>query len=164
MENRSALFHHARAVEAERLGIDAKDGLKRKKDVIPFLEQFCAALGFEGYSRNRWRKKTDSGLVFEIGIWLGGNMFRMRSPLKFRIFHVDEPKFALDVEGADGLLNRLVPGVATYEGCRNDREYVLGVRAQVELFNLVAGTIEQTSPRPQTGLHPSRRARARSSG
>ncbi|WP_312017397.1 hypothetical protein [Bradyrhizobium sp. AUGA SZCCT0431] len=149
-ENRSALFHRARAAEAERLAIDAKDGLKKKKDVIPFLEQFCSALGFEGYSRNRWRKKTDSGLVFEIGVWLGGNMFRMWSPLKFRIFHVDEPKFALDVEGADGLLGRLVPGVATYEGCSNDREYVLGVRALVELFNVVAGTIEQTSPRPES--------------
>jgi hypothetical protein len=150
MENRSALFRRARAEEAERLGIDAKDGLKKKKDVIPFLEQFCSALGFEGYSRNRWRKKTDSGLVFEIGVWLGGNMFRMWSPLKFRIFHVDEPKFALDVEGAVGLLDRLVPGVQTYEGCSNDREYVLGVRALVELFNVVAGTIEQTSPRPES--------------
>lgn len=149
-ENRSALFRRARATEAERLAIDAKDGLKKKKDVIPFLEQFCSALGFEGYSRNRWRKKTDSGLVFEIGVWLGGNMFRMWSPLKFRIFHVDERKFALDVEGAAGLLDRLVPGVATYEGCSNDREYVLGVRALVELFNVVAGTIEQASPRPQS--------------
>jgi hypothetical protein len=138
---RVALFDLAQAAEAERLGIDAKDGLKKKKDVIPFLEEFCGALGFEGRSRNRWRKKVGSGLVFEIGVWLGGNMFRMWSPLKFRIFHVDEPKFALDVEGAGALLDRLVPQAGTYQRCSNDRDYILGVRALVELFNVIAGTL-----------------------
>lgn len=149
-ESRMALFDRLQKAEAERLGIDAAGGLKKKKDVIPFIEQFCGALGFEGRSRNRWRKKVGGILVFEIGVWLGGNVFRMRSPLKFRIFHVDEPKYALDVEGAAALLDRLVPGAALYERCGNDRDYILGVRALIELFDVIAGTLEKASPQPNT--------------
>jgi hypothetical protein len=143
-ERRRALLDRSQKAEAERLGIDAKDGLKKKQDAIPFIEQFCGAVGFEGRSRNRWRKKAGGGLVFEIGVWLGGNPFRMWGRLKFRIHHVDEPKFALDVEGAEALLGRLVPGAGMYERCSDSRDYVLGVRALVELFNVIAGTFEQT--------------------
>jgi len=140
-EKRVALFSSLKKAEAERLGIDTKDGLKKKKDVIPFLEQFCGALEFGGRSGNSWRKRIGNGLVFELGVWLGGNVFRMWSPLKFRIFHVDEPKYALDVEGAAALLDRLVPGMYIYQGCSSDRDYILGVRAQIELFNVIAGTL-----------------------
>src|SRR5262249_47449646 len=121
-ENRMAFFDRLQKAEAERLGIDAGGGLKKKKDVIPFMEQFCGALGFEGRSRNRWRKKVGGTLVFEISVWLGGNVFRMWSPLKFRIFHVDEPKYGLDVERAAAFLDHLVPGAAMYERCGNDRD------------------------------------------
>jgi len=138
-EQRVAFFSGLQKAEAERLGVDTAGGLKEKKDVLPFLKQFCTALGFEDRSRNGWRKTVSGGLVFEIGVWLGGNVFRMWSPLKFRMFHVDEPKYALDVEGA-AVLNRLVPGAAAYTHCSNDREYILGVRALVELFNVIAGT------------------------
>jgi hypothetical protein len=103
------------------------------------LEKFCGELGFEGRARNRWRKKAGNCLVFEIGVWLGGNAFRIWSPLKFRIFHVDEPKYAFDAEGAE-VLGRLVPGAAMYQWWGNDSEYILGVRALVELFNVIAGT------------------------
>lgn len=140
-EKRIALFSGLKTAEAERLSIDTKDGLKKKKDVIPFLEQFCGELEFEGRSRNRWQKKVGNGLVFEIGVWLGGNAFRMWSPLKFRIFHVNEPKYALDVEGVTTLLDRLVPGMYIYQGCSSDRDYVLSVRAQVELFNVIAASL-----------------------
>jgi hypothetical protein len=145
-ENRVMFFDRLQKAEAERLGIDAAGGLKKKNDVIPFIEQFCGALGFEGRSRNRWRKRGGDGLVFEIGVWLGGNVFRVWSPLKFRIFHVDEPKYALDVEGAGALLDRLVPEVGVYERYGSDRDYVLGVRALIELFNVIAGTFEDASP------------------
>lgn len=146
-EKRVALFTGLKKAEADRLGIDIKGGLKKKKDVVPFLEQFCGALEFEGGSRNRWRKRAGNGLVFEIGVWLGGNPFRMWSPLKFRIFHVDEPKYALDVEGVTALLDRLVPGMYIYQGCSSDRDYVLSVRAQIELFNIIAGTFGDVTAR-----------------
>jgi hypothetical protein len=138
-ENRAAVFAGLQKAEAVRLGIDTAGGLGKKKDVVPFIEQFCGALGFEGRSRNRWRKKVGGGLVFEVGVWLGGNVFRIWSPLKFRIFHVDEPKYAFDTEGA-AVLGRLVPGADMYARCGDDLEYILGVRALVELFNVIAGT------------------------
>jgi len=138
-ENRVAFFSRLQEAEAEWLGIDVAGGLRNKKDVIPFIEEFCGALGFEGHSRNRWRKKVGGGLVFEVGVWLGGNSFRIWSPLKFRIFHGDEPKFAFETEGA-AVLGRLVSGADIYAGWRNDLDYILGVRALVELFNVIAGT------------------------
>jgi hypothetical protein len=127
--------------EAERLRIDPASGIQRKQDVIPFLEQFCGGLGFEGRARNRWRKKVGDCLVFEVGVWLGGNAFRMWSPPKFRIFHVDEPKYAFETEGADAF-GRLVAGAHLYRGWGSDLEYLLGIRALIELFNVIAGTFE----------------------
>ncbi|MBR1123026.1 hypothetical protein JQ628_15980 [Bradyrhizobium lablabi] len=147
-ERRNLAFKRAQASEAERLGIDTRGGLKEKKDVIPFLEQFCSARGFEGRSRNRWRKKTGGGLVFEIGVWLGGNPFRIWGRLKFHIHHVDEPKFALDVEGPH-VLERFVPGAASYDYCSSDRDYVLGLRALIELFDVIAATLKDNSPHPR---------------
>jgi hypothetical protein len=143
-ESRVAFFSSLQKAEGERLSMETGDGLKRKKDVIPFIEQFCGALGFEGRSRNRWRKKVGGSLVFEIGVWLGGNPVRIHSPLKFRVFHVDEPKYALDIEGA-AVLGRLVPGADMYARCGSDLEYVLGVRALIELFNVIAGTLAEAA-------------------
>jgi hypothetical protein len=140
-ENRMAFLSGLQRTEAERLRIDPGGGIQSKKDVIPFLEQFCGGLGFEGRSRNRWQKKIGGCLVFEIGVWLGGNVFRMWSPLKFRIFHVREPKYAFETEG-DAVLDRLVPGVHLYRRWGSDLEYLLGVRALIELFNAIAGTFE----------------------
>jgi hypothetical protein len=140
-QRRVTFFADLRKAEVERLGIDAAISLKTKQAVIPYLEQFCGALGFESRSRNRWRKKAGSRLVFEIGVWLAGNAFRMQSPLKFRIFHADEPKYAFDAEGP-AVLGRLVPGADEYGRFGNDREYILGVKAQIELFNVIAGTFD----------------------
>lgn len=140
-ENRVAHLHRLQMVEAEHLRIDAGSGIQRKQDVVPFLEQLCGALGFEGRSRNRWQKKVGGCLVFEIGVWFGGNVFRMWSPLKFRIVHVREPKYAFETEGA-AVLGRLVPGADLYARWGSDLEYVLGIRALVELFNVLAGTFE----------------------
>lgn len=138
-EQRAAYFSRLQDAEAERLGIDIAGGLRNKKDVIPFIEEFCGMLGFEGRSRNRWRKKVGSGLVVEVGVWLGGNSFRVWSPLKFRIFHGNEPKYAFETEGAS-VLGRLVAGANIYAGWDTDRQYILGIRALIELFNVIAGT------------------------
>lgn len=140
-ENRMAFLSRLQRAEAERLRIDPAGGIRAKKDVIPFLEQFCGALGFEGRSRNRWQKKIGGSLVFEVGVWLGGNPFRMWSPLKFRIFHVHDRNFAFETEGA-AVLGRLVSGADLYARWGSDLEYLLGIRALVELFNVLAGTFE----------------------
>lgn len=136
-----AFLSRLQRAEAERLHIDPAGGIQTKKDVIPFLEQFCGVLGFEGRSRNRWQKKVGGCLVFEVGVWLGGNAFRMWSPLKFRIVHAREPKYAFETEGAP-VLGRLVPGADLYARWGSDLEYVLGIRALIELFNVIAGTFE----------------------
>ncbi|QIG94586.1 MULTISPECIES: hypothetical protein [unclassified Bradyrhizobium] len=139
-ESRITLYSGLQKAEGARLGLDVERRLIKKTDVVPFIDQFCGALGFEARSRNRWRKKVSGGLVFEVGVWLGGNVFRMWSPLKFRIFHVDEPKYAFDTEGTP-VLDRLVPGAGMYGRWGSDLDYVLGVRALIELFNAIAGTL-----------------------
>ena len=143
-EKRVAFFSSLKKAEAERLGIHIGNGLKKKKDVVPFIQTFCGALAFESRARNRWRKKVGDGLVFEIGVWLGGNPLRVWSPLTFHIFHTDEPKYLLETEG-NVVLNRLVPGAYMYGGPGNDLEYILGVSALIELFNVIAGTFGDSS-------------------
>ncbi|WP_426436297.1 hypothetical protein [Bradyrhizobium genosp. P] len=138
-ESRVTFYSGLQRAEGHRLGLDMERRLERKSDVVPFLDQFCRALGFEARSRNRWRKKSGD-VVFEVGVWLGGNVFRLRSPLKFRIFHVNEPRFAFETEGA-AVLNRLVPGAGMYGRWSSDLDYILGVRALIELFNAIAGTL-----------------------
>jgi hypothetical protein len=140
-KSRIAFFSSLQKQEAERFGIDVASGLKKKNDVIPYLERFCGGLGFEDRARNRWRKQVGNCLVFEIGVSLGGNVFRMWSPLKFRFFHTVEPKYAFETEGA-AVLGRLVPGAQMYRPWGSDAGYILGVRALLELFNVIAGSFD----------------------
>lgn len=136
-ENEVAFFSRLRNLESKRLGIQTTGWSGSKRDVVPFVEQFCAALAFERH-RNRWRKKAEAGLVFEVGVFLGGNPYCVGwSPLIFRIFHKDDPKFAFHTEGAD-VLDRLVPGVADYGRGGEASDYVLGISALIELFNVIA--------------------------
>lgn len=139
-----AFFRGVRKAESERLNVQTKGWSGRKRDVIPFVGEFCRAAAFQPH-RNRWRKKSDSGLVFEVGVDLGGNPYCITPPLKFRIFHADDPKYAFDIDGAT-VLDRLVPGVAIYEGCADPSEYVLGIRTFIALFDVIAtsfGTSQQ---------------------
>jgi hypothetical protein len=110
----------------------------RKRDVIPFLEEFCGALAFQRH-RNRWRKSIDGGLIFEVGVDLGGNRLRTKPPLTFRIFHGDDPKYSFDIYGP-AVLDRLVPGVALYFPGKTASEYILGVKAYIVLFNAIASS------------------------
>jgi len=57
----------------------------------------------------------------------------------FQIFHADDPKFAFDINGPP-ILDRLVPGVAQYFPGTSADEYILGVKAYIELFNIVASS------------------------
>jgi len=138
-ENEVAFFRQLQKLESERLGIQTTGWSGRKRDVIPFVEQFCTALAFQRHGK-RWRKKADGGLVFEVGVDFGGNPYCIgRPPLIFRIFHVDDPKYAFTIEHAD-VFDRLVPGVVEYARCGNASEYVLGIRALIELFYVISGS------------------------
>jgi hypothetical protein len=140
-ENEVAFFSRLHEVESERLGIQTMGWSGRKRDVAPFVERFCGALDFERH-RNRWRKKVDGDLVFEIGVDLGGNPYCIgKPPLIFRIFHIDDPKYDFSITHAD-IFDRLVPGCAEYARCRNASDYVLGIRAYIELFDVIAGSFE----------------------
>ena len=131
-------FNGLRSAEAERLGIQTTGWSGERRDVIPFVERFCTGLAFERH-RNRWRKKVDGDLILEVGVDLGGNRFRTKHQLMFRIFHVNDPKYAFDINGP-AVLDRLVPGVDQYFPGQNASEYILGVKAYIELFNIIAAS------------------------
>jgi hypothetical protein len=136
----AAFFSSLQHAEAERLGIPAP-AWSGKQDAIPLVEEFSAALGFQR-RRNRWRKTVNGRLVFEIGVELTGNRFRTKPRLIFRIFCSDDPGYAFDMLGA-GVLDRLVPGVGQYFPSTSVSEYILGVKAHIELFNLIASSFER---------------------
>ena len=129
--------------ESERLGIQTTGWTGKKRGVIPFVDHFCTVLGFKK-RRNSWQKKLDSGLVFEVSLDLGGNPDRIGAPLVFRIFHTDDPKFAFEMEGNEPF-DELVYGSRLYGGAGDASDYVLGIRAYVELFDVIA-TSFGTSP------------------
>ena len=139
-ENEVAFFSRLQKAESERLGIQTMGWSGRKRDVVPFVEEFCRALAFERH-RNRWRKKVDGGLVFEVGVDLGGNPYcTAKPPLMFRIFHVDDPKYVFSITHAD-VFDRLIPGCVEYARCRDASGYVLGIRAYIELFDVIAASL-----------------------
>jgi hypothetical protein len=143
-ESEATFFRSLQNLESERLGIQTTGWSGKKRDVVPFVEQFCTALAFERH-RNRWRKKTNGGLIFEVGVFLGGNPYCVGwPPLIFRIFHKDDRKFAFHTEGAS-VLNRLVPGVDDYARCGKASDYVLGIKALIELFDVIARSFDQSS-------------------
>jgi hypothetical protein len=143
-EGEVAFFRDMRRAESERLDIRTMGWSGKKRDVIPFAEEFCSAMGFERH-RNRWRKKVDDDLLFEVGVDLGGNPYCITPPLIFQIFHVDDPKFVFDIRVAAAVFDRFVPGFAGYARCADASDYVLGIRAHIELFNVIAGSFGQTS-------------------
>jgi hypothetical protein len=140
-EKEVVFFSDLQKAESERLGIQTTGWSGKKRDVIPFAEEICMGLAFERH-RNRWRKKVGGDLVFEVGVDLGGNPYCITPPLMFRIFHVNDPKCVFDIKGT-AVFDRLVPGFAVYGRCEDASEYVLGVRAYIELFNVIAGSFGQ---------------------
>ncbi|MBR0836385.1 hypothetical protein JQ612_24620 [Bradyrhizobium manausense] len=134
----SAFIKTQQKQESERLGIQTAGWTGKKKGVIPFVDHFCTALGFER-RRNHWRKKLDCGLIFEVSLDLGGNPNRIGSPLMFRIFHADDPKFAFEMGGNEPF-DQLVYGSRLYGGAGDARDHVLGIRAYIELFDVIAAS------------------------
>jgi hypothetical protein len=113
--------------ESERLGIQTVGWTGKKRGVIPFVDHFCTALGFER-RRNRWQKKLDCGLIFEVSLDLGGNPNRIGAPLVLRTFHTDDPKFAFELGGNEPF-EELVYGSRLYGGGGEASKFVLGIRA-----------------------------------
>ncbi|CAL77635.1 hypothetical protein BRADO3871 [Bradyrhizobium sp. ORS 278] len=133
-----AFFDRAHRAETDRFAVQTTGWTGRKRDVIPFADEFCKSLDFKAL-RKCWRKNTGN-LIFEVGVDLGGNPYCITPPMKFKIFHADERDFVYDLQG--GLsLERLVPGFDEYARCRDAAGYVLGIRAHIELFNVIAGSL-----------------------
>lgn len=140
-EKEAAFFEHLQKSERQRLGIETAGWSGKKRDVVPFVDRFCKGVAFQPH-RNRWRKKIDNGLVFEVAVDLAGNPYCITPPLAFRIFHVNDPKYLFEMVGAV-VLNRLVPGFVVYGRCNDASDYVLGIRAHIELFDVIAGSFGQ---------------------
>jgi hypothetical protein len=124
--------------EGERLRIQTTGWTGKKRGVVPFVGEFCTALGF-AHRRNRWQKKLDCHAVFEVSLDLGGNPERIGSPLIFRIFHEDDPEFAFEMTG-NAPFERLVYGSWLYSACATPSDHVLGIRAYIELFDVIAAS------------------------
>ena len=144
-QTESGFFGKVRTAESERFGIDATGWSGKKRDVIPFVERFCSAVGFER-RRNRWRKKTDQGLVFEVGVDLGGKPYCLTVPLTFRIYHSDDTKLVFDIRG-DAIFQHLIPGSFLYRHGQAASEWVLGIKAYVDLFDVIANSFGQPAGR-----------------
>ena len=123
------------------MGIETTGWSGKKRDVIPFVDRFCSAMSFER-RRNRWRRSTDRGLIFEVGVDLGGNPYCITLPLVFRIYHADDPKLAF------GALQHLVPGFFLYRHGQAASEWVLGIKAYLELFNIIASCLSRRDEAP----------------
>ncbi|QOZ23291.1 hypothetical protein [Bradyrhizobium sp. CCBAU 51753] len=144
-DGENAFFSRLLQAEVERFGIRATGWSGTRGAVIPFLETSCAELNFEPRGR-RWRKRAGD-LVFEIGADLGYNQFRDRSPLKFRIYNARQPKYVFDLWSS--VMDRLVPGVERYSPGRTVDQYLLGVKAYIGLFNLIAESLASSPASPE---------------
>lgn len=94
-------------------------------------------LGFERHNGG-CRKRTKSGLVFHVRADIGGRPDCLNLPLIFSIFHAEEPNYAFDI----GLFERIIPGFDRYEYCESPISYVLGMRARIELFDIIATSFD----------------------
>jgi hypothetical protein len=124
--------------ESERLEIQTAGWTGKKRDVLPFIDKFCSAHAFKR-RRNLWHKNLSCGLVFEVSTDLGGSPYCTQMPLMFRIFHTDDPKFAFELGGNEPF-DQLVYGSRLYGGGGDASDFVLGVRANIELFNVIAAS------------------------
>jgi hypothetical protein len=126
--------------ESERLEIQTAGWTGRKWDVLPFIDKFCSAHAFKR-RRNLWHKNLSCGLVFEVSTDLGGSPYCTQMPLMFRIFHASDPKFAFELGGNEPF-DQLVYGSRLYGEGGNASDFVLGVRAYIELFDVIATSFE----------------------
>lgn len=131
----AAFFGNLKYLESVRLSIQTAGWSGKKRDAIPFVDTFASALGFERH-RNRYRKKVENGLVFDIGVDVGGRPDSVSLPLIFSIFHINDPKFSFNI----GVFERIIPGFDRYAHCASPSDYVLGMRAHIELFSVVANS------------------------
>ena len=84
--------------ECARLGIQTAGWTGKKRGIIPFVDEFCVALAFKRRG-NRWHKKGGGGLIFEVGLDLGGDHQRVGAPLVFWIFHESDLECVFEMGG-----------------------------------------------------------------
>ena len=133
-------FENLKRLESERLAIRTSGWTGKKRDVMPFIARFGGELGFGPY-RNRCRKTIGNGLVFDVRVDLGGQPECLgHIPLLFSIFHRDDPKFVHDI----ALFERILPGFDRYFYGESPDVFVLGIRAHMELFSILADSFENS--------------------
>jgi hypothetical protein len=137
-----ALIRMQKRREGERLGIQTTGWTGKKRDVLPFIDEFSSALTFKR-RRNRWHKNLDCGLVFEVSADLGGSPYCTQMPLMFRISHADDPAFVFELGGNEPF-NQFVDGSRLYGGEGDASGFVLGIRANIELFDVIAASLESS--------------------
>jgi hypothetical protein len=138
-ESEIALVGELQKREAERQRIQTIGWTGKKPGVIPFVDEFCTTLGF-AHRRRRWQKKLDCRAVFEVSLDLGGNPDRIGSPLVFRIFHEDDPEFAFEMTNR-APFEQLIYGSWLYSARETPGDYVLCIRAYIELFDVIAASL-----------------------
>ncbi|MCG2641967.1 hypothetical protein XI06_33510 [Bradyrhizobium sp. CCBAU 11434] len=124
--------------ECARLGIQTTGWTGKKRGIIPFIDEFCVALAFKR-RRNRWHKRLDCGLVFEVGLDLGGDPQRVGAPLVFRILHESDSECVFEMGGNEAF-DRLIYGSRLYWASVDPDECILGIRAYIELFDVIAAS------------------------
>ncbi|MDA9439827.1 hypothetical protein XH98_11940 [Bradyrhizobium sp. CCBAU 51745] len=142
-EGETAFFRSLHERERERLGIKPTNWSGRKRDFVPFADEFCTALGFTR-RRNQWLKTIadfdDDALIFEVGVDTGGNAFCIGPPIIFKIYCENDPKFAFEITNLE-TLDRLVPGVIEYKRVFESDDLLLGGKALIELFDVIAESL-----------------------
>lgn len=133
----TAFFENLKKLEGERLAVHADRWTGKKRDAVPYMSQFAGMLGFENYNKG-YRKRTKSGLVFRVRPDLGGRPDCLNLPLIFSISHEEEPNYTFDI----GLFERIVPGFDRYAYWESPTSFVLGMRAHIELFEIIASSFD----------------------
>jgi hypothetical protein len=124
-------FDSLKEREIEKFSISAEKFSGKKRDAIPYVEEFSTSLGFSRRGRARFVKRLDP-LQLEIRVdtggfpELGGGL-----PLHFWISCPSDEQFVSHLTTFDFI----IPGFSKYESFGSGKACVLGIRASVEAFD-----------------------------
>lgn len=125
-------FEALKEAEIEKFRISADGITGKKRDIIPYVDEFSAALGFSPRGRARFAKSVDPVLQLEISVDTGGFPDLGASlPLHFWISCTHDKQFVYQIKTFDFVIR----GFSKYEISRTGKARVLGIRASVEAFD-----------------------------
>jgi hypothetical protein len=134
LDRQTSYFESLKDGEIAKFSISSVGLTGRKTDIIPFVEKFSSARGFNAQGL-RFVRKAPAGLVFEIKVDIGGiPEMGAGLPIQFYIYHESDPDFAYE----STLFDMIVPGFSKYEYCPSPDSCVLGILAHVEMFDVLS--------------------------